>query len=594
MNKTFDDTDYNGIVVKIEDDENENPKIEHEIKNIPAEQIFEKKPSGPLKTQQSVENIEAIEANKIYIPTEMSQGQNKENQNNSHPILTRSSCESSKYDTTDALKLKDDVNILLRFLESNQNFSQRYSLDLVKIFRKLSVIIFKKVSNTLNQNENFLKFFKEVTITYQKFSTNLIKANSMIIGSIKQDQILSDNMNTVIEKTQESIANNFSNFSDILQNSIIASGPFSRIKEFYNRLNVITKDITGGLSVIDKKREKKNNSYNTKYKSMFELYKLSSENGNNDLIIELFKKYDFLLIHFEIEHNVNKLFDVTQGFLGHFKAQINNLKILILDYVNLVKETLVIYVNETKKIFTGSLAFNFENVQKFYEGITKESLESNFAILNILREPEIIKEFNDLLKDFRNNVITNDKYLTGCKDLLENEENFYIEKYRSIDDLIDFFLKINPVKMEKSEIDLIEYQSIIRRDPGFLKSWKNCIMVISKQNNLFIFDDKISRQFIYSFCLKKIKYKHKDDKKHPFRFEIIESKKGMFFTTNDTLVLDAQNKEKFEELAKKLGLLFQYNSEERLSKIETEDKEQVIDNKEIKYDNLSLKMRKSN
>ena len=136
-------------------------------------------------------------------------------------------------DKNDKNKLKSLIFGKIGYLCYFNQFSQKYSTCVILIFKKLNEVIFKKFTNTLNQNKNFLKFFKDITCAYQKFSTDLIGANSILSEVAFKEQILSDNINKMIEKTQESISSNFFNFSTVLTKKIITKGPFLKIADFF-------------------------------------------------------------------------------------------------------------------------------------------------------------------------------------------------------------------------------------------------------------------------------------------------------------------------------------------------------------------------
>jgi hypothetical protein len=277
-------------------------------------------------------------------------------------------------------KIKNDITSVVKQLSKYYNYSNHYTTDLIHIFKKLSEIIFKKLTNTLNQNKNIIQFFKEVTLTYQKFSTNLIKANSMITSSSIQDQIFSETINNAIEKTQESIANNFSNFSTILQNEIISKGPFTRIKEIYTRLSTVTKESQTGIYHLERRKEKLNKLYTKKYLQNFDAI-ISNENleDSNVVLSEILRKNDFYLIDLELEYYFNKLFEKTVKFLASYKELLLKIKQLTLDYLNVVKETIEIYINENKKIFSHSSedsSLKLDTIQTFYDSINMKTLDT--------------------------------------------------------------------------------------------------------------------------------------------------------------------------------------------------------------------------
>jgi hypothetical protein len=483
-------------------------------------------------------------------------------------------------------KIKPEIYQKVSNLSHLYLFSQAYSNDVVLLFKKLNDVIFKKVNNTLNQNKNFLKFFKEVTVAYQKFSGDLIKANSTITSSIVQDQIFNDSINNVIEKTQETIANNFYNFSNVIQSNIISQGPFNSIGNFYPRLEKIQKELQGLIEMIEKRKEKITKVFNTKYAKSFSEFKSiykETESANQFLI-----RNDFFLIELDLVSGFNKLYANILKYETTLKEQITNIKQLLIDYVTIVKQTIEIYIKENQKIFAGNMNLNFEIIQKFYDGINKDTLEKSLSLKNLLREPEHYQQFNEIFKSLQTILV---KYHVVKDESIYKEENFNMESYQTMEDFIQFMIRLTPGKMDFT-YNLVDHIFELKRDPGLFKSWKHSILVLTKQHNAILFDDKIMKKsFLNMISLKRAKIKYKEEKKFPYRFELQENKKAFMFTTSINFILDAESKEKFEEILRIIeneGVLYTEDSSSTSRRLSKDSKDSRDPNVKVPTERSSI------
>jgi len=118
---------------------------------------------------------------------------------------------------------------------------------------------------------------------------------------------------------------------------------------------------------------------------------------------------------------------------------------------------------------------------------------------------------------------------------------------------INVFILLNPKKIEQSE-NLIESGISLKRDPGLFSSWKKSHIIITKQENVLVFDENVTfKKHLHSFDAKKLRLKNLKSSKFPYRFDMYESKKGFMFNTKVNETFDAESAEKYEEVVKLLG-----------------------------------------
>jgi len=275
-----------------------------------------------------------------------------------------------------------------------------------------------------------------------------------------------------------------------------------------------------------------------------------SLNKNIKELNNLFEENDFFLIEIELFSRVNKLFNKLTIFLNSYKTSLEDLKKCVIEYASLVKDTVEKFLFENKRIYGGNMNLDFEHMQKFYESITKESLEKSFIVSRILGSDNTINKFNEYFNEYRNNLI---KFRIVINEEISKHDKFNISNFQSIEDLISFMLSLIPVEKKLSSSLLIGKYDLLR-DPGYFKSWKNCIIVKTLQNNILIYDEKINKKPIEIFNIKKLKLIMKGDKKNPNRFEISEKKKGLLFNSNKIQYLDAVSDTKLIEIKKSFNI----------------------------------------
>jgi hypothetical protein len=440
--------------------------------------------------------------------------------------------------------LENIISITNTQLNSNTHIS-----NIIYIIKKLNDSAFKKVDNTLNLSKRFIQYFKDITTTYEKFSAEISKWNVGLAAST-QDTILNDNINIMIEKTQEAIASKFISFSTILKTSIINKGPFVKVKELETRLAKIIRDISASLKKVELKKEKNAKRFE-KFNPIFESIKASYDKDN--ALLALLEKNEIYLIEVQVMNSVGKMYNRLKDFITLYKTSMNDMKLLVLEFMKVIKDTVELYMNENKKIFSDTTYNNFDTMKKFYESLDEEHLNTSLYITNIIGETDL-EQFDEMLKVLQNTLVrfSTIRHISN-DELLNNDELFKINRFKSIEAFIDFIAMFTPKNLSIADKDaerspLLQLHEQVKRDPGVFSSWKNCHVVITIQESLILFDEKITKRPVESFKLKKIKVKHAVQKKTPYRFELSEKKKFMFFNTNANVIIDPVTKDRLDNI----------------------------------------------
>ena len=514
-----------------------------------------------LNTLSSSKSLQNLDKNSLKIP-ELDKNQILNNyQTNTHRTSTLSnksdlnpiSLNNPLYSNSEIENLKEKINQKISSLGNFHVFALNNINIIIKFYKGLTDILFKKITTTLEQNKKFLKYFRDIIEAYKKFCIELDKTNTNIRNLNEDNQLLSDNITNLIVSTQDTIKLNFEKFSKTLNDALIANGPFQKINDIIIRFETIKKKISSEIKSIEIKKEKMVKKFNTKSIPIFTNFKkfenkLDISTNNNAELNKIFEENDFFLIEIEINLRINKLYSRINKFMKTYKTSIEDLKKCVIDYVTLMKETVEKFLNENKKIYGGNMDLDFEHMQKFYESITKESFEKSFIVSRILGSDNMINQFNDFFNEYRNDLI---KFRIVKNEIISQPEKFNINNFLFIEDLISFMIELIPIE-SKLNSSLMVDKFELKRDPGVFKSWKNCTVIKTLQNNILVYDEKINKHPVEIFNVKKMKFKSREEKKNPFRFEILEKKKGIIFNSNKLQYFDALNLDSYNNF---LGLL---------------------------------------
>jgi hypothetical protein len=449
--------------------------------------------------------------------------------------------------------LKDKINQKISSLGNYHIFCLNNVNIILKIYKEFTEILFKKILATLDQNKIFVKYFHDIIESYKKFCNELEKSNFNIkkMNNLTkdQDQLLSDNITNLIVNTQNTIKQNFEGFSKTLDETLISNGPLSKIKNIINKFENIKKMILNDIKFLETKKEKLEKKFNEKSVPIFTNYKKFENKINNEdensmkNLLKLIEGNDFFLIEIEITLRINKLFNKISISLKNYTKSIGELKDCVIEYASLIKETVEKFLNENKKIYGGNMNIDFEHMQKFYESITKETLEKSFIVSRVLGSDNLINKFNEYFNEYRNDLL---KFKIVKSDLISKQEKFNVSEFHSIEDMINLIINLIPVERKLSSSFLVGKYDL-KRDPGMFQSWKNCIVLRTLQNNFLVYDDIINKRPLEIFNIKRLRIRNKDAK-FPFKFEISEKKKGMIFDSTKVFNFDAINQKTYESI----------------------------------------------
>jgi len=128
-------------------------------------------------------------------------------------------------------------------------------------------------------------------------------------------------------------------------------------------------------------------------------------------------------------------------------------------------------------------------------------------------------------------------------ELIADKTKFSIEKYTNLLLFFEWLISISPQPNEVPVKDLIIKELKIKRDPGVFKSWRDSIMIFTRQSHLLIYDNSTDKEenFVKIFELDKTSYRKKLDNKKPFLFELTANRKGKVMDFKGTYLYDGLN-----------------------------------------------------
>ena len=297
---------------------------------------------------------------------------------------------------------------------------------------------------------------------------------------------------------------------------------------------------------LESRRNKLKKLYSSKYEYLFNTFLPASNEENAPMRTTTFEEtQDFIIIIMDFFSQINKLILKTNIFLIDFKDSIYQINIYFIEYTQLIKQAVLIYIQENKKLFNINLVKDLERIENYFEELFKPGSDQNLKINKIFDTKELKDEINTLLINYQT-LIKNSKRVKS--DILNNHLNFRIENYNNLENFFENLLKINPQPTLLPYDDLILNKVDIKRDPGFFSTWKECELVMTKQNHIIIFDKPITKDFVNCFEISRLDFKLRKDNKKKYLFDLVVKSKGKIANYTGSYYYDALDNEKLKSI----------------------------------------------
>jgi hypothetical protein len=529
--------EYNENKIEEKKDENKIEEKKEEEKKIEEKKIDENKIEDKKEEENKIEDKkeeEKKEENKIE---EKKEGKNMKIQD-LFKVLVNKQLEIEKIISEKAKEMRDKYN-----------FAMTYSNGISIIINLFTSLLFERLENSFKENSNFFQFFKNIQTIYQSIAQEL-KNTKAVFKSANQklSKINDTGLGTVLEKTQNSLSKNFEDLSNSLKNKILSKQSINVINEKYNEIEKLKKEINAKIDKIERRRKKLEKKYTSKYELLFHLF---SPQNNLQYTKQIQKPSnleeveDFVIIVMDFFNGTNKLILKTNLFVLDIKDLLYKINMVFLEYSDLVKNCVLLYIQENKKIFSQEIIKDLESIEKYYEEISKPNVDQSFRIPKIFDTQKLKDQINSNLKDYQTFLKNSNRVQN---EILNNDIKFKIENYVNIEIFFETLISINPQPTNLNISDLIKDKFEIKRDPGMFSSWRECLIMFTKQNHMIIFDKPVNKFFVNIFEINKITYSKKEDKKKPFLFSIYVNQKGKIMNSNGTYIYDALDLEKLKKI----------------------------------------------
>jgi len=436
-------------------------------------------------------------------------------------------------------QIKNMIHLRINFLVNINYFIRNYVFDLNQIYNKIDSIIYRKITNLIDKSKYYIKFFKDLISKFESFSFSIEESVNSLNFYFREDKNNLIRLNKDIEKTQKILSISILEFVKNLQDKLFMKDSLNeKIKLFHSKIGEISKDSFSILSELSKKKEK----FCTKYSSYEKIIENFKKDYNSaDKINTILNKIDFYALEIDLSKTVNSIISLSEKFFMKYIFCVSQLKNVCKDFISMILDLIEAYKKELK------LFFNFNNnmIEKIKMIEEDDILNNLFGEKDLFFDINELRELEDLLKNFQNNII---KFNFIKNDVIYFDQNFKMEKFKSFEELVDFFICILPEKVKFESSNLSVFNRKFNQIQGFFKTEKSCIIVITIQDNIIIFNEKYNKKSHHKINLRNAKFHKLEDKNSPFKFEICELKVGVLFNSHDKYIFDTRNPEDFIEL----------------------------------------------
>ena len=430
-------------------------------------------------------------------------------------------------------------------LKEKYNFCIQFYDIMTKILNTIQELTFEKIKNSTNESLNYFKFFKNSSELYTKLAEDMKLSNNMIMSSANLPKMNDNTLLNVMKKTQDLLCKNLYNTASSLNKNIISKGPMANLTEKINKIETIKKNNHSKFKEIEELKKKLIKNYKNSEK-LFEIYCPDINNRQNRHFPPLIDTPDFVFIVKQLVNLINKLTLDINLYMIEVKDSLYTINGIFAEINNLVRDSVLIYIKESKKVFNIEVTKNFEEIEKYYKKLEENQGDKMFKLKKIFNNSQSEQNFHTLLQQYY--ILLSGSDFTK-PELLRDRNTFSIDKYDNIVFFFEWLISISPQPTSLTFDELIIKKFKVRRDPGVFKSWKDSIMIFTKQYHLLIYDEpENSESLAKIFELDKTSFRKKNDNKRRFLFELIANRKGKLMNFTGNFLFDGLNNENINEI----------------------------------------------
>ena len=413
-------------------------------------------------------------------------------------------------------------------LKSSYQFSIFYHDSACNFINYLNELIYERIQNSIIDNKNYINFFNNIC-HYYSFISNNLKDIQLNLPKIN-DNIFKD----TIQDLKDLIRINFSENSDTLKRSIEST--VYKIKEKEKEIENIKTENNKKLNEINETKIKLKNKFLITYNKLF-ISEIKSTN--------LSELPDLVIASKDLLKDINDIISGVNSFIKNTKESLITLNNILNEINKFVKDTIIIYIKDNKNGFNKDAIKKIEIIEKKLKTFGEKPEDQFLKFTQLLDSPLKINKIGSLLVD----------YLISLgifqKSNPNNNPILIIEKYKNIDSFFNFIISKNPKIIYLNNDDLITKKMEIQIDPGFLKSWKDCLILFTVQKHLIACEKTeiySPENIIQVFQMDKIDFKLNPNFEKYFIFEISPKNNEGLLKKYYTYSFDALNNNNLYEL----------------------------------------------
>ena len=474
----------------------------------------------------------------------------------------------------------DKVNYYMKIY----SFTYNYTNSLIYLFRMLNQPLNSKISYCyLFEIKPLLKYFKEIASVYSALTNEMKKLKNE--KEIENDGLLLGNDSyNIVHKTNEVFDDNFKTISSEIKKNILTTLSFSKIDSVSSKFDANNKKMVALINELEHKKIDYEKLYGKNYEKQFHLFKSQIKSPDILTIIQEFD--DYVIIEQNLISASNQMFIDINHFINEYQIYLKNSKQLLNEYIELLRQSMEIYHNQLSTIFNMNLYKTYGDINKFMDGSTKLAIDEKLSVKILLAKNETIntlQEFNFILSQYRENFLRYPDFFSN--ENLNDEKNFKIEKYYSIEEFFNFLSSLIPKNIEINYGELIQYKKNCRRSKGMFKGFKNAYIIVTLQGHVLIFnedkeknEDVIKNKLHTVYRKAKVGMRKKKSKKSNFMISIWEV--GNNKKKTKKLVIDTLNNDNLNEAIKNIGGLVDEKDDDKSDEKDDEEEEEKEKEKE--------------
>ena len=555
------------IEINENQEENKAEEEEHKQGNDQEEEKKEE-PEEEKKEEQQNQNEIIVEQQQQQNQNEIVNANNNNQNNNQNNQIAEENNKRRQEEEAQKKKREENDRIVslikekIKKLNSYYNFCLNYENIINKILLTLDELTYEKINNSLDDDFNFLYFFKNSAELYSKFAEEIQNCNKLITYTEKKPKMTDDFLSNVMQETQKLFYENLNKFSIGLRQKIVAKGPLSLLNEKKSKIDTLKKTQLKKFSeLIDerKKLEKKYKSFQKLFESFVpELIPPNPNQNQNNQIIpqmpELIDAPDFICIIQDFMETINHLLKKITSFADEAKKSMKALNGLFVEVYNLMRESISIYINESKIFFNQDVTKKFKEIEDYLKKYDQNPNENSiFKLSRIFHNQQVKENIFNLLQQYYSLLCNSG---TVKKELISDKNAFSVEKYNNVDAFFDWLISVLPNYLDIPIGDLVIKKFDIKRDPGIFSKWKLATMVFTRQHHLILFDKESnykSDNVVKIFETDKITFRRKEDKKKGLLFEVNAVLKGKVMNFKGEFLFDALNMENLNQISEMIN-----------------------------------------